>query len=89
MPARVFKDSSPFEGQLNVVATLAGDVIQASISELRQRDKLTIALRSALRMGVSIDELSDSSGLTVAEIRRRIASELMIEDDTDELAGIR
>jgi hypothetical protein len=85
---RVFKDNSPFDGQLDVVATLAGDAIEASIAELRQRDRLTIALRAALRAGVSADELSAASGLTPDEIRRRAASTLFVEDDLDDLAGV-
>ena len=85
---RVFKDNSPFIGQLDVVATLAGSAIEASIAELRQRDKLTIALRSALRAGVDMDSLSNASGLTPAEIRRRVSAALFVEDDLDELAGI-
>ena len=85
---RVIKNSSPLDGRLDVVATLAGDQIKASIAELRQRDKLTIGLREALRAGVPIDELSNVSGLPVAEIRRRTEARLVIEDDLDELAGI-
>jgi hypothetical protein len=85
---RVFTDKTPFDGELDVVATLAGEAIKASIVELRQRDRLTIGLRSALRAGVSIDELSEACGLTPAEIRKRVDADLIIEDDLDELAGI-
>lgn len=87
--SRVFKNSDPFPGQLDVVATIAGDAIKASIAELRHRDRLTIALRAALRAGASIDELSDASGLTPREIRRRVDAALLIENDLDELAGVR
>lgn len=87
--ARVFKNSDPFVGQLDVVATLAGDAIKASIAELRQRDRLTIALRAALREGVSVEELSAASGLPPREVRRRVAAALFIEDDLDELSGVR
>lgn len=86
---RVFKNSDPFVGQLDVVATIAGDAIKASITELRQRDRLTIALRAALRAGATIDDLSAASGLTPSEIRRRVDAALLIEDDLDELAGVR
>ena len=85
--ARVFKNSDPFVGQLDVVATLAGDAIKASIAELRQRDRLTIALRAALREGVSVEELSAASGLPPREVRRRVAAALFIEDDLDELSA--
>lgn len=86
---RVIKDTGPFVGQLDIVTTLAGDAIEASIAELRQRDRLTIGLRAALRAGVSIDELSAASGLAPSEIRRRVESALLIEDDLDDLAGVR
>jgi hypothetical protein len=87
--SRVFKNSDPFTGQLDVVATIAGDAIKASIAELRHRDRLTIALRAALRLGASIDDVSAASGLTPSEVRRRVESALLIEDDLDEMAGVR
>jgi len=87
--SRVFSTNMPFDGQLDVVATLAGDAISASIAELRQRDKLTVALRTALRHGATLDELSAASGLTPSEIRRRVDAALLIDDDLDDLVGVR
>ena len=87
--SRVFENNRPFTGQLDVVATLAGDAIEASIAELRRRDRLTIGLRAALRAGTPIDALSEASGLTPSEIRRRTESALLIENDLDELSGVR
>jgi hypothetical protein len=79
---------SPFEGSLDIVATLRDSAIQASLAELRERDRLTIALRQMLRQGVRIEDLSDASGLTVAEIRRRVDGELALTEDIDALAGL-
>lgn len=83
-----FKDSI-FDGELNVVATLAGDMIQASVNELRKRDELTVALRSALRMGTDINDLSAACGLTVSDIRSRTEGELCLGEDLETLAGFR
>jgi hypothetical protein len=81
--------NSHFEGQLEVVATFRDRAIQASIEELRKRDELTIALRSAARSGVSIDELSDASGLAPSDIRKRIDGELALGEDLANFAGTR
>ena len=81
-------EHSPFEASLDIVATLRDSAIKASLAELRERDRLTIALRQMLSQGVSIDDLSDASGLTVAEIRRRVDGELMFHEDIDQLAGL-
>lgn len=80
---------SPFEGQLDVVATLTGDMLSASLDELRKEDELTVALRSFLRDGVSIDDLSAASGLLPSEIRRRCEGELHLGEDLETLAGLR
>lgn len=80
---------NPFAGQLEIVATMRDRQIQASIDELRRRDELTVALRSAHKSGVSVDELSDASGLTPKEIRARLDSELTFGEDLDSLAGLR
>jgi hypothetical protein len=81
--------NSPFSGTLEMVATLRDRSIQASIAELHQRDELTVALRTALRNGVDINELSDASGLTVESIRSRVKGELTFGQDMAEIAGIR
>lgn len=79
--------NSPFEGHLEVIATLSGDAINASLRELQKQDRLTLALRESLRNGVSIDDLSAASGLAPAEIRRRIERELTFGEDLASLTG--
>jgi uncharacterized protein YerC len=81
--------NSPFETQLEIVASFRDREIAASLNELRKRDETTIALRTMLRNGVSIDELSDASGLTPAEIRRRVDRGLVFGEDMDSLTGAR
>lgn len=81
--------NSPFEGQLDVVATLSDMAIQSSLADLREQDRLTLALREMLKSGVPIDELSAASGLTPAEIRRRSERELSFGEDLASIAGNR
>lgn len=81
--------NSPFDGTLDVVTTLRENCIKASIEELRKRDELTVALRSALRMGVSIDNLSEASGLSTVEIHKRVEGELALGEDLETLTGLR
>lgn len=73
---------------LEVVETLRDQSILASIEELRHRDRLTVALRASLRNGVPIESLSEASGLTCAEIRRRVDGHLSLGEDLDSLAGV-
>lgn len=73
--------------RLTVVASLRDGAIQASIVELRERDKLTLALRSGLKIGIPIEDLSEASGISPAEIRRRTKRDLMILTDLDSLSG--
>lgn len=79
---------SPFDGQLEVVTSLGERVIEARVAELRSQDELTKALRSALRSGVDINDLSEASGLTVADIRRSVSRELHLGENLDALVGI-
>lgn len=72
---------------LEVIETLRDGQIQASIAELRERDRVTVALRAALRTGVPIEDLSEASGLTCTEIRRRVDGELHLGEDLDSLVG--
>lgn len=81
--------NSPFSGALEMVATMRDRSIQASIAELKQHDELTIALRTALRNGVDINDLSEASGLSVAEIRSRVERDLLLGEDMTQLAGTR
>jgi hypothetical protein len=88
MPQTQIK-SNPFEGQLDVVATLGRRAIEASVAELRKQDELTIALRDAVKQGVSLDDLSEACGLRPEEIRRRVERDLHVESDLDEMIGAR
>lgn len=73
---------------LTVIESLAQSAIRLSVDELAMRDKLTIAMRAALRNGVDINDLSAASGLTVEDIRTRIARPLNVLSETDLLAGV-
>lgn len=77
------------QAYLGVIEQLRDDAIKASIDELSKRDRLTIALRTALKNGMSIDDLSAASGLPCAEIKRRVEGELLLGEDLDALTGIR
>lgn len=79
---------TPFRGHLEVVATLSGRAIEASLVEMKAHDELTVALRTALRNGVGIDELSAESGLAPREIRRRVSRDLALGEDIASFSGI-
>lgn len=81
--------TNPFEAELEIVATLRDRAIQASLSELKRQDELTIALRQAVRNGQSVDNLSEASGLTTDEIRARMDRDLFLGEDLEMLAGKR
>ena len=81
--------NSPFSGTLEMVATLRDRSIQASIVELKRQDELTLALRTALRNGVDINDLSDASGIPVEQIRERVERDLHLGEDLAHLAGLR
>jgi hypothetical protein len=83
------KYNSPFEAELEIVATLRDRAIQASISELKRQDELTIALRQAVRNGQSVENLSEASGLTAEEVRARMDRDLFFGEDLAQLAGNR
>lgn len=71
----------------NTITSLRRGNIQDAIRELESRDRLTIALREALQYGTDINDLSEASGLTVDEIRRRTNRELFILSELELLAG--
>lgn len=77
-----------FQGQLDVVTTLRDRNIEAQVAQLVREDELTIALRSMLKMGADINSLSEASGLTVDEIRKRVDRDLRVIEDTASLAGL-
>lgn len=81
-------DLNIHDGTLEVVASLAGRVIEASITELRRRDDLSRAIKAATKMGVSIDELSNASGITPDEIGKILARESH-ESGLEDLTGAR
>jgi hypothetical protein len=70
-----------------VLTELSGRAIRDSVKLLRSEDRLTIAMRQALRNGVRIDDLSEMTGLTPSEIRRRTGRELAILEDLEALVG--
>lgn len=74
--------------QLEVVSALRDEAINASIQEIAKRDRLTQALAASVRNGVSIDNLSEASGLTCEEIRRRIGQGSLLGEDMDALVGL-
>lgn len=71
-----------------VITALSRRAIEASIRELQDRDRLTIALRMALREGADINELSEASGLTPETIRQSAGRELLILSDLELTAGL-
>lgn len=76
-----------YEGTLEIIEGLRDHEITARVAELRREDRFTKALRSALRAGIPIEDLSDASGLTCTEIRRRVDRELHLGEDLDALTG--
>lgn len=76
------------EREFDVIAALSERAIEASIRELRERDRLTIALRTAMRNGADINELSAQSGLTPADIRDRCGQELNILSELEFAVGM-
>jgi len=78
---------NPFEGYLEVISTLSGDAMRASLQELREQDRLTMGLRQAIRYGVSVDELSARTDGLGGEARARCERELHLGEDLSTLAG--
>lgn len=62
-------EDNPFDGELEVIATLRDRAIQAAALQQTYRDDLITALEYGLSQGISIDALSDASGLTPNQIR--------------------
>jgi hypothetical protein len=74
---------------LAVISHLSHRAIVDSVRELASLDRLTLALRMALKYGADIDTLSAESGLTPAEIRHRVNRPLaVLDDELDALAGV-
>lgn len=87
MPTRKFQPRD-FSGQLNVVASISDALFAASLDELRARDKMIVALRESLRLGVPVSELSAETGLTVEQVRKLAARNLTFGEDLNTLTGI-
>lgn len=62
-------EDNPFDGELEVIATLRDRAIEAAAVQQTYRDDLIAALEFGLSQGISVDALSDASGLTTDEIR--------------------
>lgn len=81
---------SPHHNTLGIVKSLRDGEVEASVSldggvttsvhSLRKRDMLTVGLRSALKAGIPIEDLAESTGLSPAQIRRRVDKPLNIDD---------
>ena len=75
---------SPFESTLEVVATLRDGSIQHSIRAQREHDSFVAAVVSAYKAGVSINDLSDASGMPPDQI---LAAADKPGDSESDLAG--
>jgi len=71
----------------HVLAQLSEWAIRSSIETLRREDRLTLALREALQNGADINDLSATTGLTPAEIRRRVNRHLNVLSELEALTG--
>jgi hypothetical protein len=68
-------ENDTFENELELVATLSREVNVASIKMLRSHDELTSEIRRLSQAGVSVDALSEATGLSPDEIKSRVASD--------------
>jgi hypothetical protein len=71
----------------DTLAQLSEWAIRSSVETLKREDRLTIALREAMRNGADINDLSATTGLTTVEIRRRVKRELNVLSELESLAG--
>jgi hypothetical protein len=67
-------EDNPFDEELEVIATLRDRAIEASIAQDQMREQLISALQYGIQNGISVDALSDASGLTTDQIRSLTAS---------------
>ncbi len=61
--------------ELEMVATLSDKANEASIEMLKRHDALTAELRRLARNGISIDAMSEATGLSPEDIKRRTDSD--------------
>jgi hypothetical protein len=60
---------------LNIVRSQSNALIRAEIRGLQARDRLEQACYEAItRLGCTVDEVSEASGLTCEELRRIVAT---------------
>lgn len=79
---------TPAVDTLIVVRSEADSLIRDEVRSARQRARLEHAVRDAvLKLGVSVDEASNASGLTPDEIRRVLA-EVPATDGLAVLTGV-
>lgn len=62
-------EANPFDGELEVIATLRDRAIEAAAVQENTRDELIAALQYGLAQGIDVDSLSSASGLTPNQIR--------------------
>lgn len=62
-------EDNPFDGELEVIATLRDRAIEAAAQHEHTRDDLIAALQLCLEQGISVDALSSASGFTPEQIR--------------------
>jgi len=74
-----------------VIRDQSAQLIRAELRSAEQRAKLEIAVRDAIvKLGCSIEDISEASGLTPAEIRRVLAAVPPMDgDDLAALSGVR
>lgn len=74
---------------LGIVASERDSLIRHEVKAMNQRERLELACRDAvLKLGHSIDDVSEASGLTPAEINKLINSPTQIGDDIMVLSGM-
>lgn len=73
-----------------VIRNQSAQLIRAELRSAEQRKVLELAVRDAItKLDCSIDDISEASGLTPAEIRRVLDAPLAMDDDLARLAGVR
>jgi len=73
-----------------VIRNQSDQLIRAEIRSAEQRKLLEYAVREAItKLGCSIEDISEASGLTPDHIRRVLDAPLDLDDDLAHLAGVR
>lgn len=74
---------------LIMVRSQNATLVRAEVRAINERTKLAAAVRDAIvNLGHSIENVSEASGLTPAEIRRILAEPKPIDSDLSALAGL-